>query len=262
MQLLSEKRIGNFTGSEGYKLFMPPSITERQLFTIKKLQEKPKLTDKQAEELEYLIEKRDTPKTTAERDTYIRIKAEERATGFQHWFSSKSTTHGEIYEIEAHQAFSKVSGLIVVHNEQEYLEINENCGTTPDAKIIGFDNLIKATVDYKCPVSTFFEQKLIYVNKLNPQWQYTTKDKFYQAHWQMLAADVQEHYLVRYLPKAFEDKSGNYVENKLPLEARIFWQVIKRDEKICDEIKSLVAIAAAERDLLVKIFEQQIIFEA
>lgn len=259
MQTLSDKRIGNFTGSDGHKLFMKPSITELQLSELAILQNKENRTDKQQARLKELIKKRDTKVSSADRDTYIKTKAEEKATGYQKSFSSWSTNHGEMFEFDALQEFQTHSGLIVEHNQQKYWEINENCGATPDALVKDFDGTIIATVDAKCPTSSFFEQKLIYVNQLYPEYQYCTKDKYYQAQWQMLAVGVDKHYLVRYLPEEFDDKYGNPIKNKMPIEQRIFWQIIERDNEVCGEILELVKQAVEERDLYYKIFTQQII---
>lgn len=261
MQLLSKERIGAFTGSEGHRLFMSPNITEKQLALIAKYEAKDNLTDKQQAELELLYSKRDTPVTSKDRDNYIAEKAEEIITGLpSNFFENYHTKHGNANEYEAHESFIKVSGLKVEFGEQRYYAINKDCGTTPDAKVKDFVNDDIATVDYKCPTKTFFQQKMILINGLYPEYQHTTKDKFFQAQWQMLATGTNQHYLVRYLAEYFEDRNtGDLVKIDLPLESRIFWQIIKRDEEVCKQILLNVEQAAKERDLLVKIYKQPLL---
>jgi hypothetical protein len=259
MQLLSKERNGAFTGSEGHRLFVAPNITEKQLALITVLENKVR-TDKQEAELQSLYIKRDTPAQSKDRDSYIAEKAEELVTGLPaNFFENYHTKHGNANEFEAHEAFVKVSGLKVSFGEQRYYAINKDCGTTPDAKVLDFTDEAIATVDYKCPTKTFFQQKMMLINKQYPEYQYTTKDKFYQAQWQMLATNTKEHYLVRYLAEYFEDKTGELVKIDLPVESRIFWHVIKRDEEVCKQILINVEQAAKERDILVKIFKQPIL---
>lgn len=258
MGLLSKERLGRFTASEIHRLFMKPSITDKQLALIKILEGK-KRTDLQEAELQTLYTKRDTFISTKERDNYIFEKAEEKATGISQWFTSRATEHGLAYEYEAIKHFAKLSGLNVEYGEQKFYEVGKDGGATPDFTVKNFNGDTVATGDAKCPMTTFFEQKIIFVNNLYPEYQNCLKEQFFQAQMQMKALNVNEHYLIRYLADEFEDELGNMVKVTLPIQARIFWQLIKRDNKICDELDRIIETAATERDLLVKIFKQPII---
>jgi YqaJ-like recombinase protein len=221
--MLSKKRIGNFTGSEGHKLV--PGIRGGQ----------------------------------SQRNTYIFEKAQEKVLGFVKSFRDYNTDHGHFNEFEGIQEFSKMSGLIVEPLNNEYFEINENCGATPDAKVVDFSGNIIASVDIKCPTSTFFIQKMQMINESETKYQNSPKQYYYQAQMQMMALKVDTHYLVRYLTASETDFDGNKIEYNLPIESRIYWKVIKSDKKVQDELLEMIEQAANERDLLVEIFKKPIL---
>ncbi len=100
---------------------------------------------------------------------------------------------------------------------------------------------------------------MIFIKESKPEFQNVPKAMFYQGQMQMLAMGVKEHYLVRYLTAMGLDYYGNPLEYDLPLESRIFYQKIKADERVQAQIIGLVAEAAKERDLLVKIFKKPIL---
>ena len=218
MQTLSKSRLGRFTASEIHKLFTGG----------------------------------------ATRQTYIFEKAVEVVTGRAKEFSNKHTDHGHMYEHEAIMAFNDISGLNAVNLLQEYFPINENCGATPDAKVIDFSDNILASLDAKCPTTTFFNQKMLFINESKPEFQNVPKAMFYQGQMQMLALGDTEHYLVRYLTACDVDYYGNTIEYDLPLDVRLFYQKITADERTQKQILGLVEIAVKERDLLVKIMKQPI----
>jgi len=231
MQTLSPKKIGRFSASPCWKLFAG-GVT---------------------------------------RQKYIFEKAEELATGRMKEFSNKHTDHGHMYEHEAITNFGDVTGLIVENLLQEFFQINENCGATPDAKVVDFNGNILATVDVKCPTTTFFEQKMIFIEQSKPQFQNVPKDMFYQGQMQMLAVSehnkklglppVNEHYLVRYLTACDTDKYGNSVEYDLPLDVRLFYQKIVADFRVQTQIIGLVEAAAKERDVLLQIMKKPIKYD-
>lgn len=260
MQLSSE-RLGCFTGSEAHKLFRLPLLTDNQLNQIEIYKAKPSLTVKQQADYEELLSKVGKLKTTKTRDDYIFQKAEELTIGLEEgFFETYDTNHGQFNEYEAHDMFVKTSGLNVVYGEQKYYKINQDAGATPDATIQDFDGKIEATVDYKCPTRSFFQQKMRLIKQMLPQYQYCTKEQYYQAHWQMMATGCDKHYLVRYLAEYFEDKkTGDLVKIDLPVQTRIYWHVIHRDEKTCEDIRNEIKLASEERDKLVEIFKQPII---
>ncbi len=219
MQTLSSERLGKFTASCIYKLFVGG----------------------------------------ATRSTYIFEKAEEIVKGHGKQFSSKHTEHGHMHEYEAIQSLSEVTGLNVEYLEQQYFPINDDCGSTPDAKIVDFGGKSLASCDVKCPTEKFFEQKMLFIKQSKPEYQNVPKEMFYQGQMQMMSLNVGEHYLARYLTKMDIDYDGNKVEYDLPLEVRLFYQKIKADKRVQEQILYLVKEATKERDLLVKIFKTPII---
>jgi len=218
--ILSKERIGNFTASEIFKLYIGGKGVTR--------------------------------------DTYIFEKAEERVKGHSKGFSSKHTDHGQMNEFEAIESFKQVSGFNVEYLDQEYFKINDNCGATPDAKVVSFGGENKASVDVKCPTETFFKQKMLMINQSKKEFQNVPKEYYYQAQMQMLALDVKEHYLVRYMTSTEIDFDGNKIEYDLPLETRLFYKVIEADHDVQMIMLELVEIAAKERDVLIDIFKTPI----
>ncbi len=220
MQTLSKERLGKFTASEIHKLFTGGKT----------------------------------------RDTYIFEKAEEIVKGHAKAFSNKHTDHGHMNEFEAIQNFASVTDLMVDFLDQVYFPINANCGATPDAKVSNFSDETIASVDVKCPTATFFVQKMLQINESKPRYQNVPKEYFYQAQMQMLALNVNEHYLVRYLTGTDIDFDGNKIEYDLPLEVRMFYKKVIADKDVQDQIIQLVDEAAKERDLLVTIFKTPLDF--
>jgi len=229
--MLSKERLGKFTGSTTHNLFVGGK--------------------------------------GATRDSYIMEKAVEKIRGYAKSFSNKHTDHGNINELEALESFVQVTGLNALYLDSEYYPINENCGSTPDAAIYDFDNIISASVDLKCPTEKFFEQKMLMINDSKPEFQNVPKAYFYQAQMQMMSLSihnekfgfpkVESHYLVRYLTSTNYDFDGNKIEIDLPLESRIFYKIIKADYEVQQKILDAVEIASQERDKLIEILTKPII---
>ena len=137
MQELSDERLGRFTASSIYKLFMGGKT----------------------------------------RDTYIFEKAEEIVKGHIKRFRTKDTEHGLDNEYEAIQALKEVEGLICEPLDNKFFKINKNCGATPDAAIYNFSNIITASVDAKCPTESFFQQKMIQLRNAKKEYQSSENDK-------------------------------------------------------------------------------------
>lgn len=193
---------------------------------------------------------------------YILEKAEEIVKGhFKDAFSSKQTEHGIFNENEGMDTFAQVTGLNVVYLNQEYHPINENCGATPDFKIVGFNDNIEGVGDIKCPFTSFFEQKMIILNNSKPEFQNCPKEYYYQVQMQMLALNTDVGYLVRYLTSANVDDYGNKYEYNLPLETRLFYKKITKDEQAQEKILKAVEKAAKERDILVEQLKKPFIYE-
>lgn len=233
MQSLSQERIGRFTASSAWKLWIGARGGEET------------------------------------RNTYIREKAEEKITGRVREFSNKDTDHGHQYELEGIEMFALLSGLIVEPLNQKYFPINEDSGATPDARVINFDGHTLATVDLKCPTKTFYKQKIDFIQKKNPEYQFCSKDYFIQGQIQMLSASienaklglppVEKHYLVRYFASTQTDFWGNDIEFPMPLESRMFWAEITADKKWQNEFLEHVETASEQRDLIAQIMLQPII---
>ena len=205
----------------------------------------------------------------ATKDSYIMDKAIEAVKGYAKSFSSKHTEHGNINELEALESFIEVTGMNAVYTDSQYYPINDNCGSTPDAVILDFDNVISATVDLKCPTEKFFEQKMMMINDSKPEFQNVPKAYFYQAQMQMMSLTkhnesigypaVTNHYLVRYLTSTNYDFDGNKIEIDLPLNVRIFYKIVKADLEVQAKILQEVAQASEQRDALIQILKQPII---
>lgn len=205
----------------------------------------------------------------ATRDSYIMDKAIESVKGYAKSFTSKHTEHGNINELEALESFIEVTGLSAIYTDSVYYPINENCGSTPDAVIYDFDNIIAASVDLKCPTEKFFEQKMMMINESKPEFQNVPKAYFYQAQMQMMSLSkhnqifgfpkVESHYLVRYLTSTNYDFDGNKIEIDLPLNVRIFYKIVKADLEVQAKILQEVAQASEQRDALIQILKQPII---
>lgn len=206
----------------------------------------------------------------AKRDKCIMDRAEEICTGMQKEIFGRALTHGTINEFEAGEEFKKLSGLIVESNDQRYMPIDANSGATPDFLVKDFSDIIIATVDTKCPLTKFFEQKMMVINESKPEYQNTPLQMFVQAQMQMKAATVlnatmghppvTKHYLVRYLTSCLIDDDGMKIEIDLPIESRMFWKEITFDQLFYDTIlQPNIDSAAEERDKYVTIFKQPII---
>ncbi len=230
--MLSKERLGKFTASSAYKLFVGGKGVTR--------------------------------------DNYVFEKADEVFRGHpKRTYTNKSQEHGLMNEYESIQAFNEVTGLTAVYLDQEYFPINENCGSTPDAAVKDFNDVIVASLDAKCPTETFSRQKYQVIKEAKPQYQNSPKEMYYQAQMQMMSLSaynstkghppVTEHYLMRYLTKMDFDDLGNKYEYDIPLNVRMFYKIIKADESVQAEILKLVKQAAAERDVIVNILRTPIL---
>lgn len=122
-----------FRCSQLGKLMVNPKnqITEKQLEIIKKYEEKEKLTDKQAQELERLIEKRENaPKLSETTKGYLLEVFIEEVYGRSKDISSKAIEKGNYSEELSIDLISDLKGQLMIKNE-ERLE-NEYITGTPD----------------------------------------------------------------------------------------------------------------------------------
>lgn len=219
--MLSPERLGKFTASNIWKLFVEGKGTTRLGYIIQVAEEK-----------------------------VMGLQAPEK--------KNKYTEHGIFNEYEALEALEKITGFNVQYLDQKFFPINDDCGATPDAACLDFDDVIKASVDAKCPVTDFFKQKLMIMQNSKPEFQNSPRESFYQAQTQMMALKCEDHYLVRYLTSTHVDDWGNKHEFNLSLEVRTFYKHITADKEVQEQIMEKVAEAAKERDKLVEMFMQVI----
>jgi len=177
-------------------------------------------------------------------------------------FVNQYTQHGEYNEHEGIESFRLATGFNVKYLEQKYFPINENCGSTPDAQVEDFAGNILAPVDNKCPFSKFFEQKMMILKESKPEYQNCPKQMYFQVQMQMMSLKTDIGYLVRYLTSANVDQDGNKYEYDLPLDVRLFYKEVKKDEKVQEEILKAVEKAAEERDQLVEQLKTPFIYES
>jgi hypothetical protein len=208
-----EQRAGKWTASEIWKLFVEPRSK----------------ADKDAGILS----------ETAE--SYVLEKAIQRKTGYKKKFTSKEMDHGIINEKDAHDAFVKQSNLNLTLTNKQFFAINEYAGASPDAVL--YDQLdVHMVVDYKCPQPlNFFLAKKNWINHKPIDRMY-----FYQLQMQMLATKAPKACLVNYLADEFGNTYTGEVEHRfdLPLNERIFFQMIDADTEVFDQM--LEKIEAAE----------------
>jgi hypothetical protein len=162
-------------------------------------------------------------------ENYIIEVAASRVTGWQREITSKQMRHGQENELAAMLEFERVSGLLVKHNTH-IEKIGEWTGATPDAYIVDFDYICLATVDVKCPFSSYWLQKAQALDGIVPH------EYFCQAQMQMMHTDLNKHYLVRYYTTGEYDEEGMEIELDLSDDLRIFWQVIERDQAFIDDV--------------------------
>lgn len=196
---------------------------------------------------------------TSDRDKYIFEKAVESIKGHAKGFSNKYTEHGHLNEYEAIESFRKVTGKEIVYLEQKYFPITPDFGATPDAAEQDFSDKFQASCDVKCPPETFFDQKMALIKESKPEYQNVTKAHFLQAQAQMLALNVDRHWLVWYLTSMETTFDGDKVEYNIPLETRLFYTEIKADPKVQEMLLKEVEQAAKERDLIIEILRKPIL---
>jgi hypothetical protein len=225
------KRKGKFTASEIYKLFVEPKTTKDKNLGIWS----------------------DTAMS------YIFEKAVEETTGYRKQFTSMATEHGVVNEYEAFEAFEKLTNMGFALTSTTYFPINEISGASPDG-VLYDDNdfsIIKAVMDVKCPYNpvSFFEQKRMFMEA--KEYQGVPKSYYYQMQMQMMATGSNVGYLVRYLTSSHTDDFGNKYEFDIPIEGRIFWSEITRDEFVNEQIMERIEKAEETKQQII----QKIIYE-
>jgi len=208
------KRLGKFTASEIWKLFVEPR----------------KKTDKWSE--------------TAK--TYILEKAVQQVTGYRKQFTSKEMEHGIMTEPEAFDAWKKLSRLYWEYTSQEFFTIGDNAGASPDGVV--YDGLdIIAVCDIKCPQPLTFMELIAEKPEIDDKY-------FYQLQMQMLATKCDVGYLVYYLANEFVNTYTNEVEFKFdrPIEKRLFVQQVKADQSVQDQIMLKIADAEIYKQQLIQ----------
>lgn len=219
------QRKGKFTASEIYKLFVEPKT----------------------------IKDRDAGVWSDTAHKYIFEKAVETATGWRAEFNSPALNHGVVNELEGFETFEKLTGLGFQLTSTTFYPINDYAGASPDGVLYGesFD-VIESVMDIKCPFSpvSFFEQKELFLQP-DSDFQGVPKNYFYQLQMQMLATGAKSAYLVRYLTSSFTDNYGNKHEYNMPLENRIFWQVLTADEAVHKQILDKIEKAEQTKQTII-----------
>jgi len=155
------------------------------------------------------------------RDKYVMDVAFEKVTGFRRPISSKQMEHGNLHEWEAFELFSRLFPDFCRRNDE--LLVVDQIGATPDGFVTDIDANLLATIDIKCPYSTWLTQKEMAMEAR------VFHDYYWQAQCQMYCAGVNRHYLVRYFTPG-DILDDDTPECDLPEELRIFWQVVLRND--------------------------------
>lgn len=206
MNTFLEQRIGRFTASEIYKLFVEP-------------------------------------KTKADKDAgnwsetakgYIKSKAVEEKYGFRENIVNKAMEHGIITEAEGFDRFKLTTGQDWSLVSKQFFSINEYSGASPDGVL--YDGLdIISVCDIKCPQpQTFFDLKIDYREGKEIESKY-----FYQLQMQMMATKCDSAFLCYYLAEQFVDTYTNAIDydfTDIPLEDRMIILSVQKDQKVQDQM--------------------------
>lgn len=200
------QRIGKFTASEIYKLFVEPKTK----------------ADK------------DAGNWSETAKTYIKAKAVEEKYGFRENIVNKAMEHGIITEAEGFDRFKLITGQDWSLVSKQFFEINTYSGASPDGVL--YDGLdIIAVSDIKCPQpQTFFDLKIDYREGKEVESKY-----FYQLQMQMLATKCDSAFLCYYLAEQFVDTYTNAIDHDfsdIPLEDRMIILSVQKDQKVHDQI--------------------------
>lgn len=214
MNSFLEQRIGRFTASEIYKLFVEPKTK----------------ADKEAGNWS------ETAKG------YIKSKAIEQKYGYRENIVNKAMEHGIITEAEAFEKFKSITGQDWSIVSKQFFEISEISGASPDGVL--YDGLdIISVCDIKCPQpGTFFDLNIDYREGKEIETKY-----FYQLQMQMLATKCDSAFLCYYLAEQFVDTYTNAIDHDfshIPLEDRMIILSCQKDQKVHDQI--LAKIEKAE----------------
>lgn len=200
----TEDRVGRFTASEIWKLFVEPRS------------------------------KKDQWSETAK--TYILEKAIEQMTGFRKQVTNKAMEHGIINEAEAFEKFKSLTAQDWVYTSKQYFAIDEISGASPDG-VLYHDMDVIAVCDIKCPQPlTYFENKLSeeidkkYFYQIQMQMMATGCDVGYLVYY--LASEFVDTYTGE-VDYKFD----------LPIENRIFIKTINKDEQTWNQISQKIQAA-------------------
>lgn len=109
-------------------------LTDNQIIELKTLSEKLKLTDKQQEKLNYLIQKKDNPELTLGTKNYCKKWLKEQVYNRKKEFSSKYTEKGNIVEDNSIDFIAKMLNYGMLFKNYQFYE-NEYFEGTPDIVI-------------------------------------------------------------------------------------------------------------------------------
>ena len=234
MNTWEHDRVGRFTASEIWKLFVDPRSK----------------ADKEAGKFGEVAE------------TYILEKAVERYTGYRKKFFSKEMEHGVINEKDAFDSFVKCD-CWESHKwpgkhkweftNKQFFVIGDNAGASPDGILYnGIDPL--AVVDVKCPQPlTFFAVKKHYMETGE-----CMDDKYiYQLQMQMMATGTKKSYLYYYLASEFGNTITGEIEHSFDLDDlyRTLYFEFNFDSVLVDQITERINRAEIRCQELLKIIK-------
>lgn len=218
-------RIGKFTASEVWKLFVQPKTNEAK-------------------------EKGWWSETAL---TYIMEKAVEQITGFKREISAPALEHGNVNEAEAFEAFNEICKLNFTPSASVFFPYMNLGGASPDGvQFCGLD--IEGVSDIKCPYDpvSFFDQKLMMQNCDDQKFQGVPRNYYYQLQMQMLSTGASYGYLVRYLTSSITDQYGNKYEFALPRNQRLFYKLVKRESSAIEQLIERINSAEIRKQEFIK----------
>jgi len=206
MNTFLEQRIGRFTASEIYKLFVEPKTKANK----------------------------DSGNFSETAKGYIKSKAIEQKYGYRENIVNKAMEHGIITEAEAFEKFKLITKNDWSLISKQFFPINEYSGASPDGVL--YDGLdIIAVCDIKCPQpGTFFDLKISYKEGAEIESKY-----FYQLQMQMLATKCDSAFLCYYLAEQFVDTYTSAIDHDfsdISLEERMIILSCPKDQKVHDQI--------------------------
>lgn len=230
-------------------------LTGNQVVRLQELITKESLTEKQAQELQFLTEKRDAPDQLSKgAKTYIQDVFFGHVSGFQKQFTSKFTQKGNLSESRSIAQLCKFLGLPIVVKNEAHFENDYTTGT-PDTifKPLNFQIDMKNVyypngLDTFDPLDTLYEWQLHSYNwltgvengfvckiLLNPPDEILEKEIFTMAKIAGVFPITDE----------FREEVRDYFdyESRMPIDDRVKLYHVKTEKKHIDHMIKCVKLA-------------------